>query len=411
MLNQSLIDNDVVSFQANTIYCGDCKDVLRHFPENSVDLIYLDPPFFSNRHYEVIWGDGYEIRAFEDRWLGGVHNYIAWMDERVRECHRVLKETGSLYLHCDTHASHHLRVMLDNIFLDNNFVSEIYWYYYNKMHDYRKKVWPKATDTILMYAKERKSDYTFNQQEEDREKPVKQLARKKVKGKMVNVKDESGHVVYRVRDKRTVDNVWRISTIQPADRTQRYDFPTQKPEALLDRIIKASSNPKDIVLDPFCGCGTAIAVAERLGRRWIGVDVSPSACKLMKRRMNDNKVYHFGMIGLPRTAKHLKEIPPYEFQNWVMDKLYARVSPRKVGDMGIDGYSLDGTPIQVKQSDDIGRNVIDNFETAIQRHGKKKGVIVAFSFGRGAYEEVARVKQDQGIEIILRTTQDLIDQS
>jgi len=91
-------------FRPNTIYCGDCKDVLRRFPENCVDLIYVDPPFFSNQQYEVIWGDGYELRAFEDRWKGGIYNYIAWMEERIRECYRVLKETGSMYLHCDWHA-------------------------------------------------------------------------------------------------------------------------------------------------------------------------------------------------------------------------------------------------------------------------------------------------------------------
>ncbi len=108
-------------FQTNIIYCGDCRDVLRRFPEKCVDLIYADPPFFSNQQYEIIWGDGYEIRAFEDRWKGGINNYIAWMEERVAECYRVLKDTGSMYLHCDWHAGHYLKVMMDRVFGDSNF--------------------------------------------------------------------------------------------------------------------------------------------------------------------------------------------------------------------------------------------------------------------------------------------------
>lgn len=394
-------------FQSNTIYCGDCRDVLRKFPEECVDLIYADPPFFSNKHYEIIWGDGYEIRAFEDRWKGGINHYIAWMQERIFECHRVLKSTGSIYLHCDYHASHHLRVMMDRIFGDNNFRNEIYWYYYNKMHDRRKKLFPRATDTLLFYVKDEDSDYTFNMLEEKREKPVKQLLRKKVKGKMVNVKDEKGHVVYRIRDKRIVDSVWRLSMLQPADRKERYGYPTQKPEHLLRRVIEASSNPMNIMLDPFCGCGTAIAVAHKMGRRWIGIDVSPTACDLMERRMRSLNVSP-KMVGMPLTEDDLRKVDPFEFQNWVCRRLFGRVSKRKTADMGIDGYTFEGYPIQVKQSDHVGRNVIDNFETAMRRKKAKKGVIVAFSFGKGANEEIARAKLYDGIEIRAITVKELI---
>ena len=103
-------------FKPNAIYCGDCKKVLAQFPEGSVDMIYVDPPFFSNRQYEVLWGDGYELRAFEDRWKGGIENYIAWMEPKLRECRRVLKDTGTMYLHCDWHANAHLRILMDKIF-------------------------------------------------------------------------------------------------------------------------------------------------------------------------------------------------------------------------------------------------------------------------------------------------------
>lgn len=395
-------------FRPNTIYCGDCKDVLAKFPDECVDLIYLDPPFFSNKHYEVIWGDGYELRAFEDRWKGGINHYIGWMEERVLQCYRVLKKTGSIYLHCDIHANHYLRMLMDKLFEMNNFRNEIYWYYYNKMHDYRKKMFPKTTDTLLFYVKDEKSDYVFNQLEELRDKPVKQLRRKKVKGRMVNVKNAKGHVIYQIRDKRVIDNVWRISMLQPADRTQRFGYPTQKPEALLERVVTASSNPMDVVLDPFCGCGTAIAVSHKLGRQWVGIDVSPTACDLMERRMRSLNISP-NVVGMPLSEADLRKIADFDFQNWVVKRLFGRVSARKSGDMGIDGYTFEGDPIQVKQSDNIGRNVIDNFETAMRRRNAKKGVIVAFSFGSGAYEEMARAKNQDGIEIKPITIKELIE--
>jgi adenine specific DNA methylase Mod len=206
-----------------------------------------------------------------------------------------------------------------------------------------------------------------------------------------------------------LQDIW--TDIKPVSTSsESFGYPTQKPELLLERIIKTSSNPNDIVLDPFCGCGTAIAEAHKLGRRWVGIDVSPTACKLMAKRMRSLRA-KVGEIGLPQTVTDLKKIQPFEFQNWVMEKLYGRLSPRKTGDMGIDGYYLDGTPIQVKQSDDIGRNVVDNFETAIKRADRKKGVIVAFSFGKGAYEEVARDKLEEGLEIILKTVEEILKET
>ena len=108
--------HEMYSMKTNAIYCGDCSEVLRYFPQGCIDVIYVDPPFFSNKQYEILWGNGYELRAFADRWKGGINNYMAWMEPRLRECHRVLKATGSLYLHCDYHASHYLKVMMDRIF-------------------------------------------------------------------------------------------------------------------------------------------------------------------------------------------------------------------------------------------------------------------------------------------------------
>jgi hypothetical protein len=186
-------------------------------------------------------------------------------------------------------------------------------------------------------------------------------------------------------------------------------YPTQTPEVLLERIINTSSNPMDIVLDPFCGCGTATAVAHKLKRRWIGVDISPTACELMEKRMRLLGARDFAVMDKPMTEEELRKIDDDEFQNWVVRRLFGRVSQRKSADMDIDGYTFEGNPIQVKQSDDVGRNVIDNFQIALRRANSKEGVIVAFSFGRGADEEIARCKLRDGLEIKAIKDKDLLE--
>ncbi len=394
-----------MSFQPNTIYTGDCKEVLRHFPENSVDLIYLDPPFFSNKLHEVIWGDGYEMRAFEDRWKGGIENYTGWMEERLRECYRVLKEEGSMYVHCDYRANAHLRLVLDKLFGPNQILNEVIWYY--RGGGVPKDSFARRHDTIFLYAKG--SKWTFNvdavrtaYSEESLER-LEYIARS-FRGNRV-------YDTYRPNPKgKHPDDVLEIQPTMPSSK-ERLGYPTQKPERLLDVLVKASSNKNDIVLDPFCGCGTAIAVAQKLGRRWVGIDVSPTACKLMAKRIHSITKRRVEIIGLPKTTAELKGLQPFEFQNWVFEKLYARVNPRKTGDFGIDGWLIDGSPVQVKQSEDVGRNVVDNFETAMRRIGKDTGVIVAFSFGKGAFEEVARVKNEGGLMITLKLVEEILKET
>jgi len=145
----------------NVIYCGDNLIWLKKFPDNCIDLIYLDPPFFSNRHYEVIFNDGEEIRSFEDRWKGGVNHYIEWMKDRVFEMHRILKDTGSFYLHCDWHASHYLKVMCDDIFGFNRFQNEIIWRRtpFSGSSKSRSKQLPRSHDSILFYVKRDKQTW------------------------------------------------------------------------------------------------------------------------------------------------------------------------------------------------------------------------------------------------------------
>jgi len=380
--------NDI---QTSTIYCGDNLDILRGFPDNSVDLIYADPPFFSNRHYEIIWNDGAEIRAFEDRWQGGINQYLKWMRDRLMECHRVLKDTGSMYLHCDWHANAYLRIIMDKLFGYNNLQNEIAWCY--KGGGITKNQFRRKHDTIYYYTKS--TNHVFNP-------PIITRGFDKYYKDGVKVKS-AGYVI---------EDWWSdIPARGTATNAREWiGYPTQKPEALLKRVIEASSNKGDIVLDPFCGCGTTIAVAQQLMRKWVGVDVSPTACRMMARRLE--------IIGatanienMPESIDHLKSINPFEFQSWIIHQITGKPSNKKTGDMGIDGYSFNGKPIQVKQSDNIGRNVIDNFETAIRRAGYYEGIIFAFSFVKGAYEEVARASLHDNLNITLTKVEDLLNNS
>ena len=379
----------------NIIYCGDNLTWLKKFPDNCIDLIYLDPPFFSNRHYEVIFNDGEEIRSFEDRWKGGINHYIEWMKDRVFELHRVLADIGSFYLHCDWHASHYLKIMCDDIFGYKNFQNELVWYYQTGGASSQR--YSRKHDVILFYTKTDK--WVFNADDIKIKRTEKALER---------AQNQKGARISKDNIYKNPDDVLIIPQMNPMAK-ERYKYPTQKPEALMERIIKASSNKDDLVLDPFCGCGTTIAVAQRLQRKWIGIDVSPAACKLMKNRVEQNGARGIEIIGQPLNIEELKALPPFEFQNWCVGALGGTVNPKKVGDMGIDGFTfMNRYPIQVKQSEHIGRNVVDNFETALRRAKQDMGYIIALSFGKGAYEEVARAKQ-QGLHMELLTVDKLLE--
>ncbi len=388
--------------ETNVLYCDNNLDRLSQFPDESVDLVYLDPPFFSNKTYEVIWGDEAEVRSFEDRWEGGINHYIEWMAHRVRELHRVLKPTGSLYLHCDWHASHHLRVMLDDIFGASQFRNEIIWHYRRWTGEARSFL--KMHDTIFFYSKS--NDYNFNRQFTE----YTEASKERKKNHHTRIKGDDVYVTS--VDERGVgeNDVWQISLLNSQAR-ERLGYPTQKPEALLERIVAASSNPGDVVLDPFAGCGTTQVVAERMKRQWIGMDISPTAVTLMRRRLikATNGAVDMSVVGMPISAEDLRTLKPFEFQNWVIQRVNGTHSARKTNDMGIDGFwFLTHDPIQVKQSDRIGRNVIDNFETAIERAKHDTGYVVGFSFTRGAREEVARARREKELNITLIEVKDLI---
>ena len=400
----------------NKLILGDNLDIMRGMDSESVDLIYLDPPFFSNRNYEVIWGDAGEIRSFQDRWSGGIEQYISWLYERVEQMHRLLKPAGSIFLHCDWHANAYIRAqIMDRLFGEKNFRNEIIWHY--RRWTGKSKCFQKLHDTIFFYTK---SDiYTFNEMYTDytegsvdrKKQGVLHRFKKGYEPVLVSDSeiDEKG-----VRE----NDVWQIPFVAPSAK-ERIGYPTQKPEALLERIIKCASNEEDVILDPFVGGGTTIAVADKLMRHWIGIDQSPMAIKVadfrLQKQTQQLDLFNASCYELKLHKYDYDELnarPPHEFESWIIQQYGGVPQNKKGGDKGVDGKMRDGTPIQVKQSKGIGVNVVKNFSVSAKQYNKllfeknvkeKKpvGYIIAFSFSKGAIEETARLKNSENIVITL----------
>jgi DNA modification methylase len=400
------------------IYCDDNRYRLASLPPESVDLIYLDPPFFSNRFYEVIWGDEAEVRSFEDRWEGGIQVYVNWMRDRVMLMRRLLKPSGALFLHADWHAGHHLRVMLDEVFGHANFRNEIIWHYkFRLMHN--KRVLNRKHDNIFFYANSEAHRIKIPIEPWTREEIIrvrKQAIHKDkdgqewvwMPGPKGRSKNKPKYLDDIIQEGKAMDDIWNIPIVSSSAK-ERMHYPTQKPEPLLERIIEMSCPEGGIVLDPFAGCGTTLVAAQRLRREWIGIDISPTAVNLMKRRMEKVGATSIELVNMPATEDQLYELKPFEFQNWVIQRFNGTYSPRKTWDMGVDGYSFFyHYPIQVKQSHAVGREVVDKFEPAIERESRDGGYIVGFSFTKGAYEEAARAKARKGVTIELVTVADLL---
>lgn len=462
----------------NQLILGDCLEVLKTLETESVDLVYLDPPFFSNRNYEVIWGDAGEIRSFQDRWSGGIDHYIAWLKERVQEMHRILKSTGSIFLHCDWHANAEIKVYIINkIFGEQNFRGEVIWQRHNSHNDARKKL-AVLTDTIWYYSKSDQCVYNavYSKHSEEYKQnfythddrdgkglyaldnmaspnprpnmmyewmgfPYPQKGWRYEKDTMQKLHDE-GRIYYptrmdgsfdtgkRPRLKRylkeqkgsLVGNVWTdIQNVQSQSK-ERIGYPTQKPEALLDRIIKLASNEGDTVLDPFIGGGTTVVVAEKLKRRWIGIDQSVAAIKVSELRLYGQSDL-FSEPFIVQLHKYdydtLRYKDAFAFELWIIGQYGGTANAKKKSDLGIDGRTKEGKPIQIKRSDNIGRNVIDNFVSACKRYDKNLfeknqkakepvGVIIAFSFGKGAIQEAARLNNEEGVIIHLLKVEDIV---
>ena len=264
----------MIAVKTGVVHCGDCLIKLKAFPADYIDLIYIDPPFNSNRHYSAA-GNKNDTRQFGDR-FENVAAYIAYMKPRLRELHRVLKPTGSFYYHCDWHASHYVKVLMDgeDLFGYGNFQNEIAWCYRSGGASPKKR-FSRKHDTILFYSKT--ANHTFNGL---REKSYNRGLKPYRFTGIREFQDEAGwYTDVGMKD------YWEINMVGRTSR-ERLDYPTQKPEALLERIIKASSNEGDTVLDAFCGSGTTLAVAQRLKRRWIGIDISREACMLAGQRLD-----------------------------------------------------------------------------------------------------------------------------
>lgn len=365
----------------NTLYYGDNLSILRKYiSDNSVDLIYLDPPFNSKADYNILYkeptGEPSEaqITAFEDTWHwtedtertfleitkvaspkviemmrsfrnfvgeNDVMAYLTMMCIRLIELQRVLSNIGSIYLHCDPTASHYLKILMDAIFGKKQFRNEIVWCY--RGAGYPKKDFGKRHDTIFRYSKT--SDYIFNL--DDVREEYAETTKERFKHYIGNVRKGKDFGVQELHPLgKQPDDWWQIQPIAPSAR-DRLGYPTQKPEPLLEKIIKASSNEGNIVLDPFGGCGTTIAVAERLKRHWIGIDVTHLSINLIKWRMKHmyglepRKDYR--VIGEPEDLTGALELASqnrYQFQWWATALINARPygNKKKGSDTGIDGY-------------------------------------------------------------------------
>lgn len=268
----------------------------------AVDLVYIDPPFDSKADYRTrVSLPGVEVEqrptiieqfAYSDTWADGTASYLEMITPRLILMRELLSEKGSIFVHLDWHVGHYVKIVMDNIFGSRNFTNEIVWWYYNKMQG-NVNCFPRNHDVLLYYRKS--SDFMFTPQKEQRPAPIQQMKRvwSKEKGAIVNAKDADGRVLYQESTHRTVDDVWRLSMLQPADKTQNLRFDTQKPESILERVISATTNPGDLVADFNGGSGTTAAVAERLGRRWVTTDLGKHACMIIRKRMIDQDAKPF----------------------------------------------------------------------------------------------------------------------
>ncbi len=462
--------------EPNLLYYGDNLDVLRrHVKDETVDLVYLDPPFNSNANYNVLFSEHGEkaaaqVQAFTDTWtwdsdaradyeeiveqggrvadtmrafytmLGGsdMMAYLARMSLRLVELHRVLKPTGSLYLHCDPTASHYLKLLLDAVFGPRNFRNEIVWQRTGAHSDARR--FGRVTDTILFYSK---SDaYTFHPQfmEYDPEYVAEryryddgdgrkywantmtaagagpprafrgvemappagthwrysqaEIDRMEGEGRIYYSKSGMPYVKSYLDERkgRAAQNLW-TDIVMSKSGAERLGYPTQKPLALLTRIIEASSNPGDTVLDPFCGCGTTVDAAQELGRRWVGVDITHLAIGLIKHRLvgrYPDIAGTYRTIGEPTTvddARVLAKEDPFQFQAWALGLVGARVagSDKRGGDKGIDGRLLfhqgDGETRQIVFSVKAGHLVpafVRDLSGVLTREKAEIGVLISF---------------------------------
>jgi DNA modification methylase len=418
--------------EPNLLYYGDNLDVLRrHIRDESVDLVYLDPPFNSNADYNILFSEHGEkaaaqVEAFTDTWtwdtdarrdyeevveaggrvgdtmrafytmLGGsdMMAYLARMSLRVVELRRVLKPTGSLFLHCDPTASHYLKLLLDAVFGPDQFKNEIVWSY--KRYTGNAKRFQRLHDVIFYYGNGGESAFNDSREEYGPKSGKADSHYKQDQdGQWFRWQKRAGKEPYKIilAEGRRLGDVWDIPIINASAR-ERLGYPTQKPLALLERIIASASNPGDVVLDPFCGCGTTVDAAQALGRHWIGIDVTHLAVGLIKHRLADRYgpeiAEEYRVVGEPTTvdgARELAQQDPFQFQAWALGLVGARIagSDRKGGDKGIDGrlyfHLGDNETRQIVFSVKAGHlvpNYVRDLRGVIEREKAEIGVLLSF---------------------------------
>ncbi len=445
-----------------TLFAADCLDVLKDsaaLPDASIDLIYLDPPFNSNSKYNLPFKGKDKthkpVEAFVDIWkwsdqdaetlddlerdprtrplatiikfalqVGNTNregsslgSYLLNMATRLRAMRRLLRTTGSIYLHCDSYASHYLKLIMDSVFGMSNFKSEIVWHRSRGFKRKTARQFPQKSDTILFYSKSR-NDAVFNTQYKPHKPEYIRRFKRDEDGRLyrddVNPTGGGRRVIYldeTIGD--IIDSVWNDIAPLNSNAQERLGYPTQKPLALLERIIKASSNEGETVLDPFCGCGTTVHAAESLGRKWVGIDISKFSTGLIRDRILHNFKYlnvdDIEMRGTPDSvdeARTLARQDPFEFEKWVCGYIGAEGMFREPGERGADG-GVDGVLkfypvregkkvkpeyaiVQVKGGNVSADNVKALHET-VRRYEATAGVLVCFGDQLGTVEN-QRVK-------------------
>ncbi|HWU33345.1 MAG TPA: site-specific DNA-methyltransferase [Marmoricola sp.] len=329
----------------NRLIWGDKKYVLPalldEFAEE-VSLIYIDPPFFTGDDFSFnisVDGEDFtkepsliEQKAYRDTWGSGLDSYLAWFHSTVIQLRELLTPTGSIFVHLDWHVGHYAKLVLDEVFGTENFRNEIVWHYYNKLQGNINR-FASNHDVIFWYSKS--ANFHFARLREQRETPKRQQKRvwDGASKSLKQARDEDGKLIYYTETERTIDDVWRLPYLMPADKTENLGYPTQKPELLLERIILASTEPGDLVLDCFAGSGTTAAVAEQQGRRWITSDLGRFAINTTRKRLLSNQsVQPFVVQNLGKYERQLWQAAEFgdsageitaTYRNFILDLYHA----------------------------------------------------------------------------------------
>ena len=349
----------------NSVIQGDCLEILRQMPDEQVDLVYLDPPFFTQKTQTLKSKSRHEYR-FDDTW-DNLEAYLEFLRLRVIEMRRVMKASASLFFHCDRNASHHIRLLLDEIFEADNFLSEIIWTY-RRWSNSQRNLLP-SHQTIYMYAKT--DNYTFNTltQPYSETTNLDQILQMRVRdedGKTVYAEDENGDTILNGPKKGVpLSDTWSIPYLNPKAK-ERTGYPTQKPLLLLERIIELASNPDDVVMDPFCGSGTTLVAAQMLERRFIGIDISQDAIELTKKRLAHPIKSESDVLANGREA--YDNLP--EYVKNIIHTIHAKPVQRNSGIDAIYDEYINGLPVLIRVQR-LDEPLIDA-ASKLQKAGKSK---------------------------------------